>query len=389
MLMQSLSFEQRYQVLCGDGLPNVTVRPDANAPEPHHVELGQQTGGTKIEHPQIVAEDVRPMMESRISDGADSERSTAIPQSNDTLECVVKPGEIVDEEPDDDRVPTLQELRDGTVQDDSGTDTHDVVRQTHRELVRNVPMVQEPCPDPMLRTRLNEDPVQSRSRPSNGSSAPEYAHAPVEEEIVEGTNEGKVVEGTNAVHVVEGTNAAHVVERTNAALPREPSASTTHDWGGRNEQVEEERMLERVMIVGGTGGGDRVAAGALDVEANDDGHVKMTRDVCMQKHEVLVKRAVLMKHEVMIIPECSMEHAVFMKHEVLKIPECSMVLEILGAIAYRFSVTPSRTPMLDWGEDWLASSSSRQLNALSFHVCAMPESIYRCYSRPFLFVFSP
>ena len=144
-------------------------------------------------------------------------------------------------------------------------------------------------------------------------------------------------------------------------------------------------MLERVMIVGGTGGGDRVAAGALDVEANDDGHVKMTRDVCMQKHEVLVKRAVLMKHEFVIIPECSMEHAVFMKHEVLKIPECSMVLEILGAIAYRFSVTPSRTPMLDWGEDWLASSSSRQLNALSFHVCAMPKSIYRCYSRPFLF----
>ena len=268
--------------------------------------------------------------------------------------------EVVDEEPVVDRVPTLQELRDGTVQDDSGTDTHDVVRQTHRELVRNVPMVQEPCPDPMLRTRLNEDPVQSRSRPSNGSSAPEYAHAPVEEEIVEGTNEGKVVEGpnavqvvegTNAVHVVEGTDAAHVVERTNAALPREPSASTTHDWGGRNEQVEEERMLERVMIVGGTGGGDRVAAGALDVEANDDGHVKMTRDVCMQKHEVLVKRAV------------------FMKHEVLKIPECSVVLKISGAIPYRFSVTPSRTPMLDWGEDWLASSSSRQLNALRFNGC--------------------
>ena len=58
-------------------------------------------------------------------------------------------------------------------------------------------------------------------------------------------------------------------------------------------------MLERVMIVGGIGGGDRVAAGALDVEANDYGHVKMTRAVCMQKHEILVKREVLMKHEVM------------------------------------------------------------------------------------------
>ena len=132
--MQTLSFEQRFQVLCGDGLPNVTVRPDASASEPHHVELGQQTGGTEIENPRIAAEDVRPMMESRISDGADSGRSTAIPQSNGTLEGVVKQGEIVDEEPDDIRVPTLQELRDGTVQDDNGTDTHDVVRQTHRDL---------------------------------------------------------------------------------------------------------------------------------------------------------------------------------------------------------------------------------------------------------------
>ena len=176
-------------------------------------------------------------------------------------------------------------------------------------------------------------------------------------------------------------------------------------------------MLERVMVVGGTGGGDRVAAGALDVEASDDGHVKMTREVLM-KHEVMMISACNMKHEALIIPECSMEHAVFMKHEVLKIPECSMVLKILGAIAYRFSVTPSRTPMLDWGEDWLASSSSRQLNTLSFP-CALCTYVsctifgsllvsvlhslssswvlchlvfrflrmlsFRCYSRPFLF----
>jgi len=93
--------------------------------------------------------------------------------------------------------------------------------------------------------------------------------------------------------------------------------------------------------------------------------------------------AVFMKHEVLKM------RAVFKEHGVMKIPECSVVLKISGVIPYRFSVTPSRTPMLDWGEDWLASSSSRQLNALSFHVCAMPESIYRCYSRPFLFVFSP
>ena len=100
------------------------------------------------------------------------------------------------------------------------------------------------------------------------------------------------------------------------------------------------------------------------------------------KHEVLVTHAVLMTYEVLVMRAVFMKHevlkmrAVFKEHGVLKIPECSVVLKISGVIPYRFSVTPSRTPMLDWGEDWLASSSSRQLNALSFHVCAMPESIY-------------
>ena len=83
LLMQGLSYEHRYRIICGDGLQNVTVRSDANALESHHVELGQQTGGTStIDNPQSTAVDARPITESRASEGAysiPSERSTAIP----------------------------------------------------------------------------------------------------------------------------------------------------------------------------------------------------------------------------------------------------------------------------------------------------------------------
>ena len=155
--------------------------------------------------------------------------------------------------------------------------------------------------------------------------------------------------------------------------PRDPFANPTSD-----KSLEEPTQLKSLT--------EPTQLKSLKEQVFERFNAAQVVDGFLMKHEVLVTHAVLMKHEVLVMRAVFMKHevlkrrAVFKEHGVLKIPECSVVLKISGAIPYRFSVTPSRTPMLDWGEDWLASSSSRQLNAFSFHVCAMPESIYHAVS---------